>query len=77
MRRLSFGLALCATSALAMETQVLPKGTWMLDVGYMHSSIDKQWDGERRVCPTCGEETTAASLTFISARDTSCRSSGG
>ena len=38
-------LLLVATNALALETQVLPKGTWMLDIAYMYSTIDKQWDG--------------------------------
>lgn len=38
-------LLLVASNALAMETQVLPKGTWMLDIAYMYSTIDKQWDG--------------------------------
>ncbi|MEW5740908.1 MAG: hypothetical protein AB1938_18455 [Myxococcota bacterium] len=48
MRRLGVTLVLWATSAFAMETQVLPRGTWMVDLAYMRSTIDKQWDGERR-----------------------------
>ncbi|MCC6334562.1 MAG: hypothetical protein IT380_11315 [Myxococcales bacterium] len=48
MKRLGFALVLWASASLAMETQVLPKGTWMVDLAYMRSTIDKQWDGERR-----------------------------
>lgn len=48
MKRAVLAVLLAATPALAMETQVLPKGTWMLDVSYMRSTLDKQWDGERR-----------------------------
>jgi hypothetical protein len=45
---LVLAVMLCAAPALAMETQVLPKGTWLLDVSSMRSTLDKQWDGERR-----------------------------
>ena len=48
MKRLTLCALLFAAPALAMETQVLPKGTFMLDASYMFSRIDKQWDGERR-----------------------------
>ena len=48
MKRLALALVCIAAPALAMETQVLPKSTWMLDVSYMYSGIDKQWDGDRR-----------------------------
>jgi hypothetical protein len=34
--------------AFAMETQVLPQGAIMLDVGYLRTSLDKQWSGDRK-----------------------------
>lgn len=33
-----------ATSALAAETQMVPRGVFMVDVGYMKSSLDSQWN---------------------------------
>ncbi|MBL8935726.1 MAG: hypothetical protein JNM69_14315, partial [Archangium sp.] len=41
-------LSLLPTFAFAMETQVLPQGAIMLDVGYLRTSLDKQWSGDRR-----------------------------
>ncbi|PZR11880.1 MAG: hypothetical protein DI536_16225 [Archangium gephyra] len=46
---------LCASSAFAMETQVLPQGAWMLDLSYWRSSIDKQWGGNRQALPLIEE----------------------
>lgn len=37
-----------ASSALAAETTTLPKGAFLLDVGYLNSQINKEWDGNRR-----------------------------
>jgi len=34
--------------ALALETQVLPQGAIMLDLGYLRTSLNKQWSGDRR-----------------------------
>lgn len=34
--------------AFALETQVLPQGAIMLDVGYLRTSLNKQWSGDRR-----------------------------
>ncbi|MBL8911899.1 MAG: hypothetical protein JNM17_14495 [Archangium sp.] len=42
-----FGL-LTSFVASAMETQVLPQSTWMFDLAYWRSSIDKQWSGDRK-----------------------------
>lgn len=47
-RALALVICLAATSGHALETQVLPKGAWMVDVSWLKSSIDKQWSGERR-----------------------------
>lgn len=46
---------LVSSQALAMETQVLPKNTFMLDAAYMYSSIDKQWGGDRKALPLIEE----------------------
>ncbi|MBS1149119.1 MAG: hypothetical protein H6Q89_817 [Myxococcaceae bacterium] len=40
-------LFLAAASAQAAETTTLPQGTFVVDVGYLHSTIDKRWDGKR------------------------------
>jgi len=43
-----FVLLLAASStAYAAETTVLPAGTFALDVSYLHSTINKRWDGRR------------------------------
>lgn len=44
----AFLLCLIPTLAFAMETQVLPQGVIMLDVGYLRTALDKQWSGDRR-----------------------------
>lgn len=41
-------VTLAATDALAVETQVLPKNTFVFDFAYWRSSIDKQWNGDRQ-----------------------------
>lgn len=41
-------LCLIPTLAFSMETQVLPQGVIMLDVGYLRTALDKQWSGDRR-----------------------------
>ncbi|MFT3836874.1 MAG: hypothetical protein QM723_07745 [Myxococcaceae bacterium] len=38
---------LLATSALANETTMAPKDTFVLDFGYINSTLDKAWDGNR------------------------------
>lgn len=49
MFRLAALLALLlAVPARAAETTVLPRGTFALDLAYLSSVIDKQWDGGRR-----------------------------
>jgi hypothetical protein len=55
VKRLVLTVLLAAAPARAMETQVLPKGTWLLDVAYLHSTLDKQWDGQRRATPLIAE----------------------
>ena len=47
MKRALVLLALVATSARAAETTTIPKGTFVVDVGYLHSTINKRWDGKR------------------------------
>lgn len=42
--KLAAALTLFATTALAAETQMLPRGVFMADVGYMSSSLDSQWN---------------------------------
>jgi hypothetical protein len=42
---------LWATLSTAAETTTLPKGAFNLDMGYLYSSIDKQWSGERKALP--------------------------
>lgn len=37
--------------AAAAEAQVLPPGTWSLDVAYLHSTLDKAWSGDRKPLP--------------------------
>ncbi len=44
---LLLALVVCALSAQAAETTTLPKGTFAIDVSYLHSSINKRWDGKR------------------------------
>lgn len=51
MKRLGLCCLVWASSALAAETTVLPKSTFMLDVSYMYSSLDRQWDGDRNPIP--------------------------
>ncbi len=46
MKRALVGF-LVAASAHAGETATLPRGTFVLDVGYLHSTITKRWDGNR------------------------------
>lgn len=42
-------LSLCLSApGFASETQVLPKGTFSVDLSWLHSTIDKQWDGNRK-----------------------------
>jgi hypothetical protein len=49
MTRLAMVLALAlGTSALALETQVLPQGAFSLDLAYLRTALDKQWGGNRR-----------------------------
>jgi len=48
-------LLLVSVNAFAMETQVLPQGTFMLDAAYMYSTIDKQWNGEGKAIPLIEE----------------------
>jgi len=48
MRRALLWLLLSPSLAFALETQVLPQGAIMLDVGYLRTSLDKQWSGDRR-----------------------------
>lgn len=48
MRALTLLFALLSLSAQAMETQVLPKNTFLFDFSYWRSSIDKQWSGDRK-----------------------------
>jgi len=47
MKKFLAPLLLLSSAAHATETQMLPKGAWVLDVAYLHSTIDKQWDGKR------------------------------
>ena len=44
-----------ALSASAMETQVLPKSTWIFDFAYLNTSLDKQWDGNGKALPLVEE----------------------
>ncbi|MFT3709962.1 MAG: hypothetical protein QM817_20210 [Archangium sp.] len=49
MKRVALSVfLLAATVAQAMETQVLPQNTFMFDFAYWRSSIDKQWNGDRK-----------------------------
>ncbi len=41
-------LLLVASTAFGAETTMLPKNTFALDVSYLHSTIDKRWDGNRQ-----------------------------
>jgi hypothetical protein len=45
------GLALLALPAHAAETTTVPKSTFVVDIGYLHSTVGKQWDGDRRARP--------------------------
>lgn len=45
-RAICFALLL-GTAAHAGETTMLPKGTFAVDVSYLHSTIDQAWDGKR------------------------------
>ena len=44
-------LVVLASSAHAAETTTIPQGTFVLDVGYLHSTINKRWDGNRNGRP--------------------------
>ncbi len=46
--RLFTALTLIATTAAGVETQVLPQGAIMLDVGYLRTGLDKSWSGTRK-----------------------------
>lgn len=50
-RALALAAALLALPATAAETTVLPKGTFVVDLGYLHSLVSKQWDAQRRPLP--------------------------
>lgn len=39
---------LWASAASALETQVLPKSSWVFDFAYWRSTLDKQWSGDRK-----------------------------
>lgn len=47
-KRLLLFTLLAATAAPAAETTTLPQGTFVLDISYLHSTIDKRWDGNRQ-----------------------------
>ena len=47
MNRLLVLALLVALPAAAAEAVTLPRGTWVLDVGYLHTAVNKQWDGQR------------------------------
>ncbi len=47
-RALLVMVLLVSTVSSAMETQVLPKNTFSFDFSYWRSSIDKQWNGDRK-----------------------------
>ncbi len=55
MRRVALALVLAAAPAAALETQVLPKGTFLLDTSYVRSTLDKQWNGSREGVPLIDE----------------------
>lgn len=56
MKRLVCLAALLAASlAPAMETQVLPKNTFLFDFSYLSTSLDKQWSGDRKALPLVEE----------------------
>lgn len=44
-------LLLLAAPAGAHETTTVPRNTFLIDLGYLHSTVGKQWDGERRARP--------------------------
>ena len=44
-RRVALLLSLAAADGWAAETTTLPQGTFALEVSYLHSIIDKAWDG--------------------------------
>ncbi|MEN9800812.1 MAG: hypothetical protein RL653_4509 [Pseudomonadota bacterium] len=48
MRPVALAVALGCAVAQAADTQVLPAGTFLLDLGYLDTRIDSQWDGQRR-----------------------------
>jgi hypothetical protein len=47
VKRALVWLALVSTAAQAAETTTVPQGTFVIDVGYLHSTINKRWDGRR------------------------------
>jgi hypothetical protein len=55
MRRHLIALAVVSLSNLgtarADETQVLPRGTFLLDMQYLHSHLDKRWGGNHQALP--------------------------
>lgn len=44
MRAFTLALMIAAGSAVAAETQMVPSGVFVLDVSYMRSSLDGQWN---------------------------------
>lgn len=55
MKRLALLAALLAGRAFAAETVVLPQGTFLLDLGYLQSSLNTRWDDNRRRLPLIDE----------------------
>ncbi|MFN7132478.1 MAG: hypothetical protein ACK4N5_10370, partial [Myxococcales bacterium] len=52
MRSLALAAALLLPAvAQAADTTTLPKGAFMLDVGYLHSTLDQRWDDNRQSQP--------------------------
>ncbi len=46
-RALCLLLSLLAIAGHAAETTTLPRGAWVIDISYLHSTIDQAWDGKR------------------------------
>ena len=55
MRALCVALVCVSAPVFAMETQVLPQSTFLFDLSYWRSSIDKQWSGDRKPIPLIEE----------------------
>lgn len=51
MRKAAALALFISAAALADDTQVLPKGVFLLDVQYQRSSLDKEWDNNREAKP--------------------------